>query len=66
MVEPESYVDINVFVYWLSGHPVFGETAYKWMREIERAPRGKYLASTLTVYQTLVIAAGLTGRNLRD
>ena len=35
MVENKIYVDINVFVYWLGGHPKLGKTAYKWIREIE-------------------------------
>jgi len=66
MVEAETYVDINVFVYWLGGHPSYGKTAYKWINKIENAPRGKYLTSSLTVYETLVIIAGLTGRSLKD
>ncbi|MEM2972433.1 MAG: type II toxin-antitoxin system VapC family toxin [Candidatus Bathyarchaeia archaeon] len=66
MVEPEAYVDINVFIYWLGNHPVFGKTAYKWIKKIEEAPHGKYVTSTLTLYQTLVIIAGLTCRNLKD
>lgn len=66
MVDPEGYVDINVFAYWLGGHPVFGKKAYEWIKKIEGAPRGTYVTSTLTIYQTLVIIAGLTGRNLKD
>ncbi|MEM3403448.1 MAG: type II toxin-antitoxin system VapC family toxin [Nitrososphaeria archaeon] len=65
MVDPESYVDINVFVYWLGNHPTFGETAYEWIKKIEKSTRGKYVTSTLTIYQTLVIIAGLTGKNLK-
>jgi predicted nucleic acid-binding protein len=66
MVDPESYVDINIFVYWLGNHPTFGKPAYKWIKKIEGAPRRKYVTSSLTLYQTLVIIAGLTGRNLKD
>jgi predicted nucleic acid-binding protein len=66
MVDPESYVDINIFIYWLGNHPTFGKPAYKWVKKIEDAPRGKYVTSSLTLYQTLVIIAGLTGRNLKD
>ena len=36
------------------------------IKKIEGAPWGKYIISTLTIYQTLVIIAGLTGRNLKD
>ena len=66
MVEAESYVDINIFIYWLGKHPTFGEAAYEWIRKIEDSPRGKYVTSSLTLYETLVIIAGLTGRNLKD
>ena len=60
------YVDINIFVYWLGNHPKFGETAYKWIKKIENSSRGEYVTSSLTIYETLVIIAGLTGKNLKD
>ncbi len=66
MVAPESYVDINIFIYWLGNHPTFGETAHKWIKRIEEAPRGKYVTSSLTLYETLIIIAGLTGGSLKD
>ncbi|MGC9165106.1 MAG: type II toxin-antitoxin system VapC family toxin [Thermoprotei archaeon] len=66
MVVPESYVDINVFVYWLGNHPDFGKIAYQWIKKIENVPKGKYITSSLTLYQVAVIMAGLTGRNLKD
>lgn len=66
MVDPEDYVDVNIFVYWLGNHPTFGKTAYKWIKKIEEAPRGKYVTSTLTLYQAIVIIAGLTVKSLRD
>jgi predicted nucleic acid-binding protein len=66
MVDNSSYVDINIFVYWLGNHPKFGETAYKWIKKIENSPRGKYVTSSLTLYETLVIIAGLTGKSLKD
>ncbi|MEM3377959.1 MAG: type II toxin-antitoxin system VapC family toxin [Candidatus Bathyarchaeia archaeon] len=66
MVGNPTYVDINIFVYWLGNHPIFGKTAYTWIKTIENSPRGKYVTSTLTLYQTLVIIAGLTGKNLKD
>jgi len=66
MVEPEGYVDINIFIYWLGNHPTFGKTAYEWIKKIEESTRGKYVTSTLTLYQTPVIIAGLTGKNLKD
>ena len=60
------YVDINIFVYWLGNHPKFGETAYKWIKKIENSLRGEYVTSSLTIYETLVIIAGLTGKSLKD
>jgi len=46
--------------------PSFGKTAYDWIRKIENAPRGRYVTLSLTVYETLVIIAGLTGEGLED
>ena len=66
MVERARYVDVNVFVYWLGGHPVYGERSYEWIRRIEAATPREYLTSSLTVYETLVVLAGLTGRKLSD
>ena len=66
MVDPKRYVDINIFVYWLGNHPKFGETAYNWIKKIENSSRGEYVTSSLTIYETLVIIAGLTGKNLKD
>jgi len=66
MVEPEAYIDVNVFVYWLGKHPIFGEKAYEWIKRIEDSSRGKYVTSTLTLYQVIVMMAGLTGKTISD
>ena len=67
MVEDKSYVDINIFIYWLGNHPKLGETAYEWIRKIESSKRkGRYVTSTLTLYEALVIIAGLTGKSLKN
>jgi predicted nucleic acid-binding protein len=66
MVDNPSYVDINIFVYWLGNHPKFGETAHRWIKKIEQSQRGKYVTSSLTLYEALVIVAGLAGKSLRD
>jgi hypothetical protein len=66
MVDVASYVDVNIFVYWLGNHPLLGKAAYKWIKKIENATKGKYVTSSLTLYETLVIIAGLTGRSLKD
>lgn len=66
MVEPSRYVDVNIFVYWLGKHPKFGETAYEWVRKIENSTCKEYVTSSLTIYETIVIMAGLSGKNLKD
>lgn len=58
------YVDVNVFVYWLCGHPSFGEKAKNWIERIEK--EGNFVTSALAIYETLIIVAGLTGKNLKD
>jgi predicted nucleic acid-binding protein len=58
------YVDVNVFVYWLCGHPSFGKKAKNWIEKIEK--EGNYITSVLTLYETLVIVAGLTNKSLKD
>lgn len=58
------YVDVNVFVYWLCGHPSFGERAKNWIERIEK--EGNYITSVLTIYETIIIVAGLTDKSLRD
>jgi uncharacterized protein len=65
-METTRYIDVNIFVYWLGKHPKFGETAYKWIQKIENSTRKEYFTSSLTIYETVVIMAGLTGKNLKD
>jgi len=65
MVDPESYIDTNIFIYWLGGHPTFGGKAREWVKRVGEAPRGRYATSSLAIYQALVIMAGLTGRSLK-
>lgn len=57
------YYDVNVFVYWLGGHPEFGERAKRWIRIAE--VNGAY-TSSLTPYEVAVILAGITGRKLDE
>ena len=66
MVERRAYVDVNVFVYWLTAHPKFGATALKWIKSIEQASSQTYITSSLTIYEVLIIVAGLSGKNLKD
>ena len=66
MVDGPRYVDINIFVYKLGMRPTLGEVALEWIRRIEGSPRGSYVTSSLTLYETLVIMSGLVGKSLRD
>lgn len=65
MVE-RKYVDVNVFVYWLSGEGETLNKAISWITRIENSVRGEYCTSSLTLYELIVIVAGLTGRSLAD
>ena len=65
-METTRYVDVNIFVYWLGKHPKFGEVAYEWIQKIEKSTRKEYVTSSLTIYETLVVMAGLAGKNLKD
>ena len=64
--KPHYYIDVNVFVYWLGNHPKFGQDAQSWIKKIETSPKGEYVTSSLTLYETLVIIGGLTGKNQKD
>ncbi len=66
MVDPTRYIDVNIFVYWLGNHPNYAQTAKNWIQKLEESQRGKYITSSLTLYETTVILAGLTGKNLKD
>ncbi|MGQ9479683.1 MAG: hypothetical protein ACUVQ0_06725 [Thermoproteota archaeon] len=46
-MDTESYVDVNVFVYWLGAHSTFGNRAYKWVKKIEGSRRDRYITSSL-------------------
>ena len=60
------YVDVNVFVYWIGGHPTHGQRDLEWVRRIEKAKKGEFITSSLTLYETAVIIAGLLGVSLKD
>ncbi|MCL2476480.1 PIN domain-containing protein [Candidatus Bathycorpusculum sp.] len=60
------YVDVNIFVYWLSNHPVYGETAYSWIQKIIASSPREYVTSSLTIYEALYVLAGLAGKNLKN
>ncbi len=65
MVE-KSYIDVNVFVYWLTADPRYGLKSLSWIKKIENSAPGTYMTSTLTVYETLVIIAGILRTNLKN
>ena len=60
------YVDVNLFVYWLGKHPIFGETAHNWIQKIANSSPREYVTSSLTIYEALYTLAGLAGTNLKD
>ena len=60
------YIDVNVFVYWLTGYPEYGERALEWIKKAETAPRGEYITASITLYELIVVLARLTGRKLSD
>jgi predicted nucleic acid-binding protein len=62
---PKTYLDVNIFVYWLTDPPEFGEKALQWIKNVEDSP-GNYMTSALTIYETSVIIAGLLGKTLKD
>ena len=66
MAQAKRYIDVNIFVYWLSNNPTFGEIARKWINDIESAPSGEYVTSSLSLYETLVSLAGLANKTLKD
>jgi uncharacterized protein len=66
VAQEKRYLDVNIFVYWLTSHPTFGEIAHHWIKNIEENDAGQYVTSSLTLYETLVVIAGLTGKNLKD
>lgn len=66
MVERKrKYVDVNVFVYWLT-QSEFTERAKKWIQRIENSRFGEFCTSSLTIYEVAVIISGLTGKGLKD
>lgn len=50
----------------VSKAPRIWEVAKEWIRRIEYGSRGEYIISSLTLYELVVILAGLTGRSLKD
>ena len=65
-MDPEAYLDVNVFVYWLGGHPTHGAKAHSWIKTVENSFGARCTTSTLSLYQVLVVMAGLTGTTLSD
>ncbi len=66
MAQAKRYVDVNIFVYWLSNNPMFGDVARKWINDIESSPSGEYATSSLSLYEALVSLAGLADKTLKD
>ena len=66
MVDEKTYVDVNVFVYWLTSDPIFGKRAYDWIKKIEKSKKKTYVTASITLYEVLVIIAGVTHKTLKD
>lgn len=66
MAQEKRYLDVNIFVYWLTSHPNFGEIAHQWIKNIEENDAGQYVTSSLSLYETLVVIAGLNKKTLKD
>ncbi|ALL00898.1 hypothetical protein Pyrde_0848 [Pyrodictium delaneyi] len=60
------YIDVNILVYWLTGHPEYGRKALEWVKRVEAATRGTYITASITIYELIVVLARLTGRKLSD
>lgn len=65
-MDPEAYIDVNVFVYWLGGYPSYGAQAHRWINMVENSVGMMYATSALSLYQVLVVMAGLTGETMKD
>ena len=65
-MDPEAYLDVNVFVYWLGGHPSYGAQAHRWINTVENSVGMRYATSALSLYQVLVVMAGLAGETMKD
>ena len=63
---PEAYLDVNVFVYWLGGHPSYGAQAHRWINTVENSVGERYATSALSLYQILVVMASLAGETMKD
>lgn len=61
----KKYLDVNVFVYWITDSNEFGDKATYWIEQIEEHP-GEFITSTLTIYETAIIIAGQIGKTLKD
>ena len=55
---------MNVFVYWLGGDPRFGKRSHEWIKQMEE--KDGFVTSSLTLYELLVIFAGIANNDLKD
>ncbi|MCW4011818.1 MAG: type II toxin-antitoxin system VapC family toxin [Candidatus Bathyarchaeota archaeon] len=61
----KTYLDVNVFVYWITDSNEFGEDATRWIKQIGENPQ-EYITSSLTIYETAIVIAGQIGKTLKD
>lgn len=61
----KTYLDVNVFVYWITDSNEFGEDATHWIKQISEKSQ-EYITSSLTIYETAIVIAGQIGKTLKD
>lgn len=61
----KKYLDVNVFVYWITDSYEFGDKASHWIKQIDENP-GEFITSSMTIYETAIIIAGQIGKTLND
>ena len=60
-MSPEKYIDVNVIVYYLTGHKTFGEKAKEWLLNTKR----KY-TSVMAPFLVGIVLARELGRPRKD
>ena len=66
MGKSKRYVDVNIFVYWLTGNPTFGPTAKEWVYKISKGTKSTFITGSITIYEVAIVLAGLLNKTLKD
>ncbi len=46
--------------------PTFGQKAYDWTKKVEQSSLGSYVTASPSIYEVMVILAGLTNKKLKN